>query len=411
MKCDIWRWAAASCAAVMLMVMVMVGNASATVLYGSLAEGTPKIGPGLASPDIVPGKEYSHDRDHEITAVGTAPDPKQIVAWDGSGGVANGLDFSPPVFPTVLIDLEVDAIAHHADALFNQLLKDDAHLLFSLDKDVVGYGPGFTPMPFMIPTGTPGAVVLKNGNTVGGSGEISYELGVFGGANGTEDQGLWADLDSINAMPNPEDIDGLEVWGPEPGFTADVDKLSLRVDAATSFGGPPVSVFNGDGTAYITLPVIEAAVFSLLGDLPTHIEPDRVNLDALMVNDTAGEDTDFGREVTPGGTFLDQILFSIDQIEDPLDADGYYATGSELFVLDAAGGVSFLDHGGHLWDHGYALSVFSIGTIGDEAGNFAAFDIDAIEAMTEGVVPEPNSVVLLLLGTASLFVARRARAA
>ncbi len=402
MRCCTLKWAFSACAAALL----LVGNAWATLPYMGLGEGVPAIGPGLASPKIVPGKEYSHDRDHEITAVGTAPDPKQIVAWDGSGGVANGQDFSPPIFPTVLVDFEVDAIAHHRDALFDRLLDDSAHLLFSLDLDFVGYGPGMVPFAGTLPSGTPPGVLLKNGNIVGGAGEISYELGLFGGVNGPETQGVWATQAEINGMPLPDDIDGLEVWGPEPGFTADVDKLSLRLDAATGGAGPLTSVFNGDGSTYITLAMIEGAVTSLLGDLPTHLEPDRVNLDALMVNDIAGEDTDFGRDPA-GGSALDRIIFSIDQIEDPLDADGYYATGSELMVLDAAGGAFFLDHGGHLWDHKYALDTFSMGTIGDEQGNFFVFDIDAIEGMAEGVVPEPTSVCLMLLGTVGVLVARR----
>ncbi len=385
----------ASMSLVAAIAMGVANTALGTIDYGSLADGVPALGPGIAPPDIVPGKEYSHDGDHEITAVGTSPDAKQIVAWDGSGGVANGQDFSPPIFPTPLIDLEIDAAAFHGDALFEALLRDDAHLLFSLDMDFVGYGPGFTPAPGVLPPGTPPGVLLKNGNTVGGAGEISYELGLFGGANVAEDQGLWADQAAINGMPLPVDIDALEVWGPEPAFTDDVNKVSLRLDAATGFAGPPVSVFNGDGTPYIDLMMIEAAVFFLLGDLPTNIEPDRINVDALMVNDTVGEDTMF--EVDPTGSGeADRIIFSIDQIEDPLDPDGYYATGSELMVLDATGAAFFLDHGGHPWDHGYALATFSIGAIGDEEGNFAVFDIDAIEAMAAGVVPEPSSVLLMI---------------
>ncbi len=395
-----------SCLCIALMAVLVIPNAAwATISYGGLAAGTPVLGPGLAPPSVVPGKEYSHDMDHMITAVGTSPDPKQIVAWDGSGGVADGLDFSPPVFPTALVDLEIDAIANHGDFLFDQLLDDDAHLLFSLDKDFVGIGPGGVLTPGMLPPGP--AVVLGNGNTVGGSGEISYELGVFGGANGADIQGTWAGQAMINGMPLPDDIDGLEIWGPEPGFTADTDKLSLRVDAATGLSGPPTSVFNGDGSTYVSLPMIEAAVFSLLGGpIPTTADADAINLDALMVNDVAGEDTDFGRGPT-GGTDIDRIIFSIDQIPDPADPDGYYATGSELFVLDAAGGAFFLAHGGHLWDHVYALTTFSIGTPGS-GQNFAAFDIDAIEAVTEGVIPEPTSAVLLLLG-ASLLTGRRNR--
>ncbi len=384
----------------------LVGAAGATLPYtpvggGGFGEPGPVLGPGLITPDKVFGKEYSADVDHEITAVGTAPDPKQIVAWDGIGGVLNGQDFSPPVFPTVLVDFEIDAIANHGDYLFNALIEDDAHLLFSLDEEFVAYGPGMIPGFGFIPPGAPSPapppVVLANGNMVGGSGEISYELATFGGANPADTQGRWADQAEINGMPLPRDIDGLEVWGPEPGTTADVDKLSLRLDAATGFGGAPVSVFNGDGTAYITLPEIEAVVTSLLGDIPTSVEPDALNLDALMVRDIVGEDTSFDRDPTGPG-LGDAIIFSIDQIADPTDPDGYYATGSEIFVLDAGGFGSFLTHGGHAWDHAYALSTFSIGMPGGNQ-NYGVFDIDAIEAVSEFAVPEPTTATLLALLT------------
>lgn len=383
------------------------GNASATIPYTPVGAGAgyPGLGAGLITPDKVFGKEYSHDLDENTTGAGGVPDPHQVIAWDGIGGTADGLDFSPPILPTPLVDHQIDALANHDDAFFNELIADDSHLIFSLDKEFTIYTPGAGPSPAMLPEGTPPGVLLKNGNLIGGSGEISYELGTFGGANGPEVQGLWADQATINGMPLPIDVDGLEVWGPEPALTADSDKFSLRLDAGTGFAGPPVSVWNGDGTPYILLPVIEAAVTALLGDLPTHIEPDLLNLDALMVSDVVGEDTDFGRDPFGGGD-LDAIIFSIDQIVDPLDADGFYATGSELFVLDAAGGVTYLDHGGHLWDHAYALATFSFGAPLQQ--NYGVFDIDAIETVSEFVVPEPATAALLLTGLTMMITRRRA---
>ncbi len=74
-------------------------------------------------------------------------------------------------------------------------------------------------------------------------------------------------------------------------------------------------------------------------------------MDAMMVNDNAVEDPfEPATIVSPGDT----VLFSIRQIPDPGDPDGYYATGSELFVLGGVGGPAFLMHGGHLWDHAYS---------------------------------------------------------
>ena len=65
--------------ALVAMLTLVGGTASATIPYGVVTPGTPALGPGLAPPKIVTGKEYSHDMDHEITAVGVAPDPQQIV--------------------------------------------------------------------------------------------------------------------------------------------------------------------------------------------------------------------------------------------------------------------------------------------------------------------------------------------
>jgi len=398
----------------LLCALLVSAPAWATVPYGSVAPGTPSIGPGIAPPSLVPGKEYSHDRDHMITAVGTAPDPGQIVAWDGSGGVANGLDYS---FSRLLwtIDQDIDATANHIDFLFNQLRMDDAHLIFSVDDMYVLYSAG-VPGPALLPSAGP--VPLGNGNTIGGAGEYSYELGVVGGANLPDMQGVWATQPMINAMPFPDDVDGLELWGPEPALTGDTDKYSLDTDIL-SFGavipGDAVSVWNGSGTPYISHSAIVSAVTSLLGPVPPsaiNLTPDGpfegrdgVNLDALMVQDLVGSPDSFDRDPTGGDTFGDLIIFSIEQMADPVDPDGYYATGSELFVLDAAGGVTFLAHGGHLWDHAYALATFDVWA--GHTNNRGVLDINAIEAVTQGVVPEPGSIALLGLGALTLIRRRR----
>ncbi|MEM1446796.1 MAG: PEP-CTERM sorting domain-containing protein [Planctomycetota bacterium] len=381
--------------------------AAGTIPYtpvGPFSEGQPGIGPGLIDVKDVYGKEYSHDRDHEISGGGVTPDPHQVVAWDGIGGVTDGQDFSP-VLPTPFLEYDIDALANHGDFAFSQLVDEErAHLIFSLDREVTGFSLTSS-FPVTVPLGTPPGVPLKNGNVVGGAGELSYELGTFGGANAPETQGLWADQASINGMPLPDDIDGVEVWGPEPAVDADADKFSLRIDGAAipPTGGVPTSVFNGDGSPYIDLPTITAAVTSLLGPLPSQLPAQEViNLDALMVEDVAGSDMDFGRDPTNGT--LDRILFSIDQVVDPSDPDKYYATGSELFLLDAAGGVSYLTHGGHTWDHTYALMTFTRGEP-NQVDEYWAYDIDAIEAVGEFAIPEPGAAALLLTGGA--FMLRR----
>ena len=218
-------------------------------------------------------------------------------------------------------------------------------------------------------------------------------------------------------MPLPADVDGVELWGPEPASTADADKYSLQVDfmSAGAAGGSGTSVWNLSGTPYIPHSAIVGAVTSLLGPLPggavlpfpTFIDgTDAINLDALMVRDTIGETDSFDR--SSDGAPGDQIIFSIQQIIDPSDPDGYYATGSELFVLDASlgvGGTTYLSHGGHSWDHAYALSSLVVSP--NQVDGYGVIDINAIEAVGELVIPEPTTIALMGGGLALAMCSRR----
>ncbi|MEX0938606.1 MAG: PEP-CTERM sorting domain-containing protein [Pirellulales bacterium] len=396
---------AASVSAAVLLAAVVVSSAHATIPYGGLSGGIPGgVGLGLAGPSIVPGKEYSHDMDHEITAAGTSLDPQQIVAWDGSGGVliGGGLDYTG-TRPAFTMEDDVDATANQRDHLFFPLIDDSAHLLFSIDDAANSFVPGAGLSSVTVPSAGP--ISLSGGSTIGGAGEISYELAGDFAAPST--QGVWATQSQINGMPFPRDIDGLEVWGPEPAASGDANKYSLDVDfnsLATAIPNDAVSVWNLSGSAYISLGQIRATVIQLLGDIPTSIEPGAINLDALMVQDVAGDPDDFGRDPDGG---LDTIIFSIRQVPDPTDPSGFYATGSELFVMDAAGPLTsqFLSHGGHLWDKTYALANMTA-MLPDVQGLpvRTQLDINAIEAISQSVVPEPSSIALALMGLAALAV-------
>src|SRR5690606_33968534 len=141
---------------------------------------------------------------------------------------------------------------------------------------------------------------------------------------------------------------------------------------------------SGVSVPYIPHGVIVGAVTSLLGAVPTSAFDrnqlpsfEAINLDALMVKDSDGTELQFGG-------LGDSIIFSIGQIVDPADPDGYYATGSEMFVLEAgaAGPVaSFRRHGGHVWDHAYTLASMEIA--GLPAGERAFIDINGLEAIGE----------------------------
>ncbi|TWT46426.1 PEP-CTERM sorting domain-containing protein [Botrimarina hoheduenensis] len=395
---------------------ITAATANATIPYTPVVNppgAIPVIGPGLLKPAEVFGKEYSHDRDHSTAGVGGLPDPQQVVAWDGVGGTTDGVDYTGSR-PNYSPDDQVDAIANHNDALFRSLRADRAHLIFSHDNMISVYdSPAGGFRPATIPSAGP--IFLSGGAPIGGAGELSYELaGAFAPPS---THGVWAVQGAINGMPLPDDIDGVELWGPEPGITGDADKYSLDVDFFSGVvGGPPAtSVWNASGTPYLSHATIVTAVTSLLGPVgsgvlpfPTFIDGNNaINVDALMVRDVVGDIDTFDRD--PTGAPGDQVIFSIRQIPDPSDPDGYYATGSELFVLDASlGGLgaSFLSHGGHVWDQAYALSSLVISpNLVD--GGYGVIDINAIEAVGALVVPEPASLALLALALGAVIGPRR----
>ena len=330
-------------------------GAAIGLLFASVAHANPYNFPGppvigaagdqLPDPGRVIGKEFSHLTDRDMNGAG---DPGQIVSWDGVGGVIDGVDHTA-ILPAVAG--EIDAVAHSRDLLHEALRQDATFLMFST-------GNGLSPV------GT-GTITTSEGEIIGRAGDISYE------APGSITKGVWASGPTIDTMTTPVDIDGLELWGPEPPGS-DANRFSLESDATSG-----VSVWADTGLPYVSHPTIVSAVTSLLGDLPTSIEVANIDVDALMSN---GVDDTFG----PG----DSITFSIRQIVDSTDTDGFYATGSEIFTLDVNDtGVlaGYLSHGGHDWDHAYALASMK------DAATGRQFDINAIEALS---VPEPSGLAI-----------------
>ena len=379
------------CSVLGLFVFMGMGSESyATIPYAGAGGPFPGFGPGIGMPVLVGGKEYSHDTDSSTIGagiVGPPPfDPQQIVAWDGLGGTVDVTDYTG-TRPTWTPDDQMDAIAHHRDFAYGELKEDIAHLIFSIDDMSYAYPGGLGGPVALVPVPSAGPILTPVG-PIAGAGEISYELGTAFGA-GPSTVGTWATQAMINGMPLPDDIDGTEVWGPEPPG-ADADKYSLDMDIfSTPVPGGAVSVWNGSGTGYISHAMIAGAVISLLGP---DVDPDNINLDALMVQDVLESPDHF--DGTPAGPGGDEIIFSIRQIPSAGDPSGYYATGSELFVLPAFGPATFLAHGGHLWDKGYALGAFNVGGL----QNPHILDVNAIEAVGEFSTPEPASLTLVMLG-------------
>lgn len=379
--------------------LLIAPAAMATIPYTPLVFDGVDISGDVARPSKVIGKEYSHDFDHTTAGAGGAPDAQQVVAWDGLGGTADGVDFTG-TRPNWTPEQEIDAIANHEDAYFNRLKRDQTHLIFSHDDEISYISASGSSFTGGVPAGGP--VLLSNGNTIGGAGEVSIETaGVF---SPPESQTLWASQSEVSGMPLPRDVDGLEVWGPEPGLTGDTDKYSLELDFLSG-----TSVWSGVGTPYIAHAMIVSAVESLLGPIPgPALLPfddqegrNAINIDALMVLDRVGEEDSFDRDPT-GAPLGDEIIFSIRQIVDASDPSGYYATGSELMVLNPVTGASFLTHGGHDWDKKYALG--SLGVVGPNDA-FGVIDINGIESVAG--VPEPAAAAMLASGLFAMVAMRR----
>ena len=376
--------------AVLVVVLLVQSRANATIPYAPAGPFVgPVTGPGFQAPATVPGKEHSHDLDFSTAGLGGLVDPQQIIAWDGTGGAADTVDFSM-TRPTWQPDQEIDATANTVDTLFDDTVFDQSNLIFSHDDLTTTYVGGVgAGAPALTPVPSGGPVTVSNGSVLGGAGDVSIETSGFFGPIGF--QGLWAPQGLVNGMPLPADVDGLEVWGPEPQgpgnpVVGDTDKYSLDTDTPSG-----TAIWNAAGTPYLSQAAIAAAVTALLGPVPgTAIDfrsgtqgEEAINLDALMVSDILDSPDDFDIDgnfnpqvVDQSGIPLfpdrgDSIIFSIRQIIDPADPDGYYATGSELFVLDSFIGASFLTHGGHLWDHAYALANLAIITplLGDANGD------------------------------------------
>ena len=309
-----------------------------------------------------PGKEFSEEFDRDAAG---ALDSSQNVLFDGRtpSGVLNGDDYNDPAAagpdgstePTQ----QVDAIANHGDAFYNEVISNRTAILFSTRIGANVQGAGFD-------AGAPGCGVnpICYETARGGIGTWATPLQV------THHAGDPAPEDPTGGATILQNLDGLEVFGPEG--VGDADRYSLFADFLTG-----VSIYNLDGSSFLAQGFLAAALASFDSRFVDFLN--LIDLDALMVN----EDGDGAFEVG------ESILFSLWPI---LGAGGFADIGDAAYVMDGSGAISFLRHGGHLWDN-----------------DWLGLNVDALEAAAH--IPEPASMALLLGGLAGVgAIARRRRA-
>lgn len=354
-------------------------TAGLTVLGGVAANAGPFVGaippyptfPAVHTPAPVvkhPGKEYSEEFDRNAAGF---LDSSQNVRFDGrpppGSGIVDTFDYNDPGGPTGggLSDgstdptQQVDALANHGDAFYNNVVANGTAILFSTRVGANVQGAGFD-------AGAPGCALNP----------ICYET--IGGAIGTwatplqvtQEAGLPAPDDTTGTITIMRNLDGLEVWGPDD--TDDADRYSLFDDIVTG-----VSIYNLDKSAFLT----QAFLAGALGAFDSRFQffLNLIDLDALMVLEDGDGIFETG----------ESILFSLWPL---LGAAGFADIGDAAYVMDGSGAITYLDHGGHLWDN-----------------DWLGLNVDALEAAAG--IPEPASLTLLgagLLGLGAIVRRRRA---
>lgn len=367
------------------------------------------------------GKESVNDWNVDSAATASRQG-EQIQQWDGWGAVVDGQNFTGTRQTAARPDDEIDALAATRDALFDAVLQDRTSLVFSIDDESYGFSAlGAWVRNRWVPSS--GALTTASGLTLAGAGEITR---VVPGSLATNRWSIRPAIDGRTyGTASSEDISGLEFWGEEfdhdPMSHGDTGKYSLRDDASQMDPQGTWSIWNADGTGYLSHATVVAAVTSLLGPAPTNPNGnagDLIDIDALMVRDGSGNPNLFDlcsdpinctfapsrgvdQEGVPlvdglyGPTIPDTVIFSIRQIA---DGTGYYATGSELFVINQYGGASFLTQGGHAWDKNFALNNLSLVGVnigsGDLGIEHTVVDINALEAIGDIVdtIPLPGDL-------------------
>jgi|688.fasta_scaffold74948_8 hypothetical protein len=343
---------------------------------------SPAPGLHLPLPVNVPGKEVSFgnipalegDRDQLFVSV-----PGQAVFFDGvrkppQPGLRNAWNFD---------GLQVDAMANIQDVLFQAVKNNSTWLLFSVQNDRYGNA-----IFAEAPGGTICLWSINGCKTTNNTPEVVGEY--FAGFGALLKNGNPSDeLDSSPTYPVTADghlidVDGLEVWGPEP---------DLGYNPSTNDPASDANVFSAEGdsgfsvkcrTAGVCHTYTQSEIAAAIGrsDLATSID-----VDGLMTN--------LSGTLDPGGLPYLKMLFSVRPIGG-LD-------GAEIWDWSGVPGdlAVPLIHGGHAWDTAFDLRDKLIAEgFGDMALSTTPLgqdvNLDAIEAAS---VPAP----LPLLGVGAAF--------
>ena len=323
-------------------ILVLVAPLVSMLLLGPLARFADAVSP--LAPTVVGGKEYSNALDETADGI---PDAHQTIWWDGAGAAADMEDYTSDLPSELQRTTQIDALGMIWDRFYMEVSHDDAATMlvsFSGSPDIYYTAPvAHAPVH-----GAPPKV------------------------------GVWAAAATINHDSRPDDVDGLEVWGPEAPYS-DVNRFSLAGDPVDPGTGQRVSAWTWVSNATATPFVYAADIAMAIGreDLV-----DYVDLDAIMVYDSSPLDSsDLGKFTFAGDPDLglppDRIMFSIAPVVDP--SGNVQFDGGEIWVWDYAGRgslASFLIHGGETWDTAHSV-----------AGHFGLTDeyenINALEAIPE----------------------------